>query len=238
MQGKYEESEEALRELPPHETLVAFYNVFGGAHARHGQWHQALTNWERVVQLAPQDHMGYMYLAPLRLQLDDVVGYENLRGQILRQFGYTPDSRIAERMVTASLLLPAAPSQMPVLAKMAEVAVNTATNDSDYGFNLFAGGLAKYRQGHYAAAADLLQRVLPLDIGPQGRTEARLVLAMAQLQLGRTEQARATLAEAVDTANRSLPKAGRLDEQWNAWLGIQILMREAQTLVGTNQTQH
>ena len=140
-------------------------------------------------------------------------------------------------MVTASLLLPASPSQMPVLASMAEVALKTETNNSKYGFNLFAKGLAEYRQGHYATAADLLQRVMPLDIGSQGRTEARIVLAMAQSQLGQTKESRASFAEALDTASRSLPKAGRLDEQWNAWLGIQILMREAEKLIGTNQPQ-
>jgi serine/threonine protein kinase len=237
MQGKYDESEEVLRDLGPHETLVPFYNVFGGAQARHGQWRQALTNWDLVVRLAPPDHMGYVYLAPLRLQLNDVAGYEDLRAQILRQFGATSDTRIAERMVSASLLLPASPSQLPVLARMAEVALNTETNNSIYGFNLFAKGLAEYRQGHYATAADLLQKIMPLDIGSQGRTEARVVLAMAQSQLGQTKESRASLAEALDTVNRRLPTAGRLDEQWNVWLAIQILMREAQTLIGTNQPE-
>jgi serine/threonine protein kinase len=238
MQLKYEEAEEILRNVSPRQALVPYYNGFGHVHAVQGQWREALTNWELVVQLAPEEHTGYMYLAPLRLQLNDVVGYENLRAQILRQFGATSDSRIAERMVTASLLLPASPSQMPVLAGMAEVAVNTETNNSNYGFNLFAKGLAEYRQGHYASAADMLQRVLPLDVGPQCYTEACLVYAMARSQLGQTNESRAQFAEALDTVNQRVPKAGHLDQQWNNWLGIQILMREAEKLVGTNQPQH
>ncbi len=36
-----------LRDIPPHDTLVPFYNVFGGVHARRGEWLEALTNWNR-----------------------------------------------------------------------------------------------------------------------------------------------------------------------------------------------
>jgi hypothetical protein len=105
MQLKYDEAEEILRNVSPRQPLVPYYNGFGTVHALQGQWHEALTNWELVVRLAPQEHRGYMYLAPLRLQLEDVAGYENLRVQILREFGATSDSLIAERMVAASLLL-------------------------------------------------------------------------------------------------------------------------------------
>jgi hypothetical protein len=60
---------------------------------------------------------------------------------------------------------------------------------------------------------------------------------MAQSQLGQTNQSRASFAEARGAVNQSLPKAGHLDQQWNNWLGIQILMREAEKLIGTNQPQ-
>ncbi len=65
MQAKYDESEAIIRTIPPHATLVPFYNVFGGVHARMAQWPQALTNWELVITCAPEDHVGYQNLAPL-----------------------------------------------------------------------------------------------------------------------------------------------------------------------------
>ena len=77
MGGKYAECEQIISGIPPHTTLVPFYNVFGSVHARHGEWPQALTNWLYVVQYAPEDQIGYQFLAPLRLQMDDVAGYKD-----------------------------------------------------------------------------------------------------------------------------------------------------------------
>ena len=231
MRGDYDGSEKVIQKISPHATLVPFFNVFGGKHARLGEWREALTNWSLVVQFAPDDHIGYMHLAPLLLQLDDVAGYKNVRAQMLRQFGGTSDPRIAERMVIASLILPPAADEMKMIAKMAEVAVNTETNTSNWGFNLFAKGFAEYREGHYDTAAGLLKKVLPLGVGSQFRTEVYVVLAMAQSQHGQTNESRESLAKAVDLLNQHLPKAGNLDEAWNHWINIRVLMREAETLV-------
>src|SRR5262249_9713148 len=83
MRAQYAESEKLLRDVPPHATLVPFYNVFGSVHARLGQWRESLTNWDLVLEYAPDDHVGYMYLAPLLLQLHDEAGYKDCREQIL-----------------------------------------------------------------------------------------------------------------------------------------------------------
>src|SRR6185369_3853601 len=72
MRQKYDEAEKIVLNVPPHAALVAFYNVFGGVHARRGEWQEALANWNRVVEYAPQDHVGYHYLAPLLLQVGDI----------------------------------------------------------------------------------------------------------------------------------------------------------------------
>jgi serine/threonine protein kinase len=233
MGGKYDESELLLRDIAPHAALVPFYNTFGSVHARRGEWLESLTNWNLVVEYAPQDHMGYMYLAPLLLQLDDVASYKNLRMQMLRQFGNTSDPRIAERMVSASLLLPPTEDEMAVIAKMADVATTGDTNGDGWGFNLFAKGFAEYRQGHFATAAEWLQRIPPLDVGWNCRTEAYLVLAMAQFQLHQPEASHDSLAEAVHGLTQKLSKAGHLDEQWNVWIAGHLLMREAEALIPT-----
>jgi serine/threonine protein kinase len=230
MRGKYAESEQLVRNVPPRATMVPFYNVFGGWHARQGEWQEALTNWDLVVEYAPADHMGYLYFAPLLLQLDDVAGYRHCRAQILRAFGNTSDPRIAERMVKASLLLPPTADELATIAKMADVAGHGEVNGDNWGFNLFAKGLAEYRIGHYATAADLLRNVLPLDTGSQARAEAYIVLAMAQYQLGQATQSHDSLAQAAILMNK-LPKAGRLDEEWNIWVTLHLFMREALALI-------
>ena len=230
MRGDYDQSEKALRGIPPHATLVPFYNVFGGVHARRGEWRQSLTNWDYVVQYAPADQMGYMYLAPLLLQLDDLNGYENCRKEILREFGNTTDPRIAERMVTSSLILPASVDEMPTIERMSAVAVTGQTNASNWGYNLFAKGLTEYRLGHFAVATNLMLQVIPLDAGRYCRTEAYLVLAMAQFQLGQVKDSRQSFAKAMELENK-LPQSGHLDEEWNGWVVVQILNREAFALM-------
>jgi eukaryotic-like serine/threonine-protein kinase len=231
MREKYAESERLLRDIPAHATLVPFYNVFGGRHARLGEWPEALTNWNRVVEYAPEDHVGYMYLAPVLLQLDDVAGYRNCRSQILRHFGNTSDPRIAERMVKASLILPAAPDEMAIIARMADVAVQIETNAPGRDFNLFARGFAEYRQGNYAGAAESLKQVIPLDPGSSCRAETLLVLAMAQFQLGQPAASHESLAKAMDVVNHSLRKEGHLEDDWNDWIIIHALLREAGKLM-------
>jgi serine/threonine protein kinase len=231
MRQKYAESEQLLRDVPPIAACVPFYNVFGDVHARRGEWREALTNWNLVVKFAPEDHIGYMYFAPVLLQLDDVAGYKDCRAQMLRQFGNTADSRIAERMVKASLILPATANEMATITRMAGVAGNVETNVEGRDFNLFAKGFAEYRLGHYTSAAEWLEQVIPLDPGSSCRAETFLVLAMTQSQLGQTAASRESLAKAMDVVNHSLRQEGHLEDDWNDWIIIHVLVREAATLI-------
>lgn len=229
MSGQYDESEQLLRNIPPHATLVPFYNVFGSVHARRDEWQQALTNWNRVVQYAPEDDVGYTYLAPLLLQMDDVAGYQQCRDQMLARFGNTASPRIAQDIVKASLILPPSPSQMDTVARLADVALRTDTNTDAWGLSLFTKGFAEFRAGQYAAAAELLPKVPPLPVGDHCRIEAYLLLAMANDQLGQTNACRAAFAAAMDSISRNLPASGHLEEEWNDWIIIHVLLREALT---------
>jgi serine/threonine protein kinase/tetratricopeptide (TPR) repeat protein len=228
MSGKYEASEKIIAAIHPHESLVPFYNVFGGVHARMAQWPQALTNWELVVACAPEDHIGYQNLAPLLLQMNNVDGYKALRAQILQRFGDTTDPRIAELMTKASLILPASDEEMKVIAQMADVAVGGSTNDPDFGHNVFAKGFAEYRLGNYKNALKFLRQADAMDIGPFYRTEAYLLLAMARSRLGRVEDSTESFKDAADELKTQLVPKGGLDSYgWNDWITIHVLAREA-----------
>jgi len=231
MRQQYDESERLLRNVPQRASLVPFYNVFGGMHAQRGQWQEALTNWTRVVEYAPADHVGYFYLAPLLLQLGDLEGYQRCRTTILHQFGDTSDPRIAERMVDVSLILPPSERELATIATMAEIAGHADTNSDTWGFSLLAMGFADYRGGHYATAADRLQKMIPLDVGLHCRTEAHLLLTMAQFQLGQRAESRAALGAATEAVNHQLPKTDHLSVEWNHWIIIHVLMREAEALI-------
>lgn len=230
MSKRYDESEKILRAIPPHATLVPFYNVFGGLHARRGEWLEALTNWNYVIQYAPVDHIGYQYLGPLLLQLNNVDGYKNFREQLLRQFGNTSDSRIAERMVKASLLIPATAEEMKTISAMANVAGDVDKNGENSGYNFLAKGLAKYREGNYEEAVQLQERAVPQDIGSRCRAEAYLILAMAQWRLNQADASRGSFARAMDIV-KDLPKKGAdLNDDWNDWIIIHVLWHEAVAL--------
>jgi serine/threonine protein kinase len=228
MRGEYEDSEKIISGIPPHESLVPFYNVFGSVHARMAQWPEALTNWDLVVKYAPDDHLGYQYLAPLLLQMDNVDGYKALRSQILQQFGNTTDPLIAERMAKVSLILPASDDEMKTIAKMAGVIAGANTNDVRYGYDLLVRGFAEYRLGHDERALKLLRQAKPMDIGPYCRTEAYLLMAMARSRLNRPQDSKDSFDDAASTVkNGVMDKGGLNDEEWNDWITIHILAREA-----------
>ena len=227
MQTKYQEAEQQLANITPHATLIPFYDVFGGVHARRRQWREALTNWELVVTLAPDDYVGYMNLAPLLLQLNDVDGYQACREQILKEFGSTTDPRIAECMVKASLILPPSDEQMRLISQMADVALGGDTNDEKYGFNLFSKGFAEYRLGHYQSALNFLRRAGSMDLGPNCRTELYFLRAMARFKLNQWDDSRESFTNGTDSLNNKL----ELDDAWNDWITAHVLMREAVALM-------
>ena len=237
MRQEYDASERALRGVPPHETLVPFYNVFGDVHGHRLEWQQALTNWNWVVQYAPEDHLGYHYLAPLLLQIGDIAGYERCRAEILRRFGNTSDPQIAERLTKDCLILPPSADQSATIGRMADVAGRMDTSSKTWGFNLLAEGFANYRLGHFATAAEQLQKAILLDVGPECRTEAYLILAMAQFRLNELDRSRASFAAAKDILEHKLPKSGNLGIAWNDWIIAHVLMREARALIPETERQ-
>jgi eukaryotic-like serine/threonine-protein kinase len=232
MQGQYDDSEAIISKMRPHATFGPFYNSYGQVHARRGQWREALTNWELVVKFAPDDDMGYQFLPPLLLQLNDVDGYKACRTQILQEFGNTTHPLIAQRMVIASLILPATDDEMKLIAKMAGVVAGDDTNSEVYGLNLLAEGFAEYRLGHYKSAVDILRKATPLDIGPNCRTEAYFILAMARYKLNRLDDSKESFAKAANDLKTKMRPEGHLDEEWNHWITAHFLMREATALMG------
>jgi hypothetical protein len=78
----------------------------------------------------------------------------------------------------------------------------------------------------------------PLSVGSslpawERDVAACAVLAMAQQQLKKTDEARAALAKGLDLAQTKLPQLGsdNLEQDWVDWLIAHILLREARELV-------
>ena len=99
---------------------------------------------------------------------------------------------------------------------------------------LFMRGFANYRLGDYPKAAEALENAVAADGTRYHNIESLLALAMAQFQLKDVDTARKTLAKGADYAARKLPKPGNdeYSDHWNEVLPVDVLLREARTLIG------
>jgi serine/threonine protein kinase/Flp pilus assembly protein TadD len=230
-QGLLDKAEEIMNGIPlviP--QSVAIFDVLGDQHGQHGEYPAAMTNYLKAVQVNPTNHVAYHYLAPLLLQAGDLAGYGAHRERILRQFGTTQDPMIAERMAKDCLLLAPLPPDLETIGKMADVAVAAGPTNSLWPYFQFAKGLAEFRQGHFDNAAKWLQEVTPKDTDVTRTVQAYMVLAMAQYQLKKTDDARATLTTGLKIAAERMPNFKAMN--WNDRLSAHFLMEEAKRVLG------
>ena len=228
--GEIDKAEDLVAQIPggiPQGSIM--YNTLGDVRARMGRWPLAIKHYSRSVADDPTNHLAYDCLATLLVWTGDLEGYQRLRQRILRRFGATTDPTVAEVLTRACLLVPPAPADLPAIVKIASAnpARETASG-SDLSSTLVAG-LQEYRLGHFAAAAQLLQPVAAQESDAAHAVQAAMVLAMAQQQLQRTDDARASLARGLKLAGDNGPNPGSPD--WNERLTAQILMREAKSTV-------
>jgi Flp pilus assembly protein TadD len=93
--------------------------------------------------------------------------------------------------------------------------------------------MAEYRAGRYEQAVDWLRKSEPrLHDWVFGKSVTNFFLAMAYHRLGRPDEARAALAQALKFVEQAY---GTLDHipvgDWYSWLMCQIVRREAEALI-------
>ena len=229
-QGKMEEAEQVINDIPP--TIPQgsiFYNALGDVYGRRGEWAGAIRNFTRSVTADPTNYFAYHYLAPLLVQTGDSGAYRKLCERALSQFGETADPVVAERIARDCLMLPPPAARLARLAKLADTAVSAGPTGNSWPYYAFVKGLAEYRQGHFAGALEWLRKVAAQEGEPARTAQADATLAMAEYQLGQTNAARMALAEGIKIAETGRAQPGRID--WDDGLIAQFLLREAQGLV-------
>jgi serine/threonine protein kinase/tetratricopeptide (TPR) repeat protein len=213
---------------------VAARRASGPDHARHGRFTEAAADFARIIELRPGDHEVRHWQAVTMVQVGQLDAYCELRRRSVELFGHTTDPNAAERIAKDYLVLPSSEAGLTTAARLAETAASAAANHKDMTWFQFAKGLAEYRQGHFAAAVDWMQKVLSHAGDSLNRdVEAYMVLAMAQHCSKQADEANAALAKGVEIAESNLPKldSGDLGDGWIDWIIAHALMREAKALI-------
>ena len=194
---------------------------------RQGRGTEVQVGWRKELDAHPTEHDAWSGYAELCLFLGQQEEYRRARRALLERFGATTSPFIAEPVGRACLLLPGTEDDLGKGATLIDraVAAKETTQPWIYRYFLFAKGLAEYRQGRLASAISLMEGEAGKVMGPA----PRLILAMAQHDLGQKKQARNTLATAIVAFD------------WNAaqadWRGVwiaHILRREAEGLILPN----
>jgi serine/threonine protein kinase/Flp pilus assembly protein TadD len=200
---------------------------------RIGRWKEAAADFSKLVELDSANHEYHHFLTPLLVEIGDRDAYRRHCARIVERFGKTNDPVIAERMAKDCLILPSSGVDLDAVDDMAESAIAVDPDHWGIGFFQFVKGLSEYRNGNFASAVGWMQKALakPGDFHFRD-AQAYLVLAMAHHQTNRVDEARAAFAQATATIDaRPKPGSGGLGTDWNDWLIVHALQREAQSLI-------
>ena len=203
--------------------------------AQSGHWAEAAADLTRAVNHDLRDYQLWWWLGLVYVETGQLDAYRENCRQSLEWFSQTTDPGTADEIAKDCMILPDSGANLDTLSKMADTAVVQGQHSPDLPWYQFCKGLAEYRQGRFASAADWMGTVLT-NAGSilERDTEAYMVLAMSQRQLRQFEQARASLAKG-SQSEQKLPKleSGALGEHWMDWIIAHALMREAKAMIGT-----
>ncbi|MCO6458439.1 MAG: protein kinase [Pirellulaceae bacterium] len=189
-----------------------------------GRGTEVCADWKEELAARPPDHDEWFGYAELCLYLGEEAEYRLARRELLTQFGNTTDPTVAERAGRACLLLPASGDELRQAVALADrcVAAGRSGHEGAYPYCLFAQGLARYREGRFQDAIELMQGEAASVMGPC----PRLILAMAQHQSSQPDEAGQNLAAAIASCAWSPDEATNHD----VWIG-HILRREAEAMI-------
>ncbi len=220
-----------------------------------GEWHASEKRWQhaaaRLADLLKIDALDgwdvatldYLRQGPALIESADLSGYDRFRAAVIARFAGTA-AAAGDRVIKVSLLQPAPDGVMAELQPFAEGTLKSL-NEAEANGDVFTAawrsmslGLWEYRRGNYARAAEWSRRCLGYpEANPPRTATAHLILAMADAQSGRADEARAELraGQTMVEANWGDPLARGTPTQgfWFDWAFAHVLLREATALTGT-----
>jgi serine/threonine protein kinase/tetratricopeptide (TPR) repeat protein len=243
-QKKFSTAEEVLEEaltpdlttLPSMRDLLALRTELK---ARLGRWQEAATDASLGLALQPLKDSSYCTLAALLIKTQNRPAYEQLRKTLLATFANTTDIYIADQVAKACLFAPPAETDLPVIARLADLPATLGTGDvGAMPFFQLCKALSEYRQGHFAEAINWAKK--PLEVaGNYVHPHAYAVLAMAHWRLGEKDEARAMFARGEGLAPPTMPATISEDpgNGWLAWLFARDSLDEAAVLLRSGSAE-
>ena len=204
-----------------------------GVEARRGRWEEAATDAARSLEYQPSSSFRYSMVAALYLKTGNRSAYEQFCKKLFLQYRDTGNIFFADQVAKACLFLPASEVDLNVVGHLADTAVTLGAKDEGaMPFFSVCKGLAEYRLGHFANAAEWAQKALSSS-RKDAYPHAYGVLALADWRLGKKEEARAMLAAGQKAAPRTMPPAVIEDPgtAWLVWLFARIQLDEAEAAI-------
>jgi tetratricopeptide (TPR) repeat protein len=205
----------------------------GDRWAWQGQWRLAAAAYARALGEAPGDPLLRFHHVVLRVAAGDMAGYRSACDHLLDVLNKTNELDWLVFGAHAWVIAPEGPAATTRALQLAER--RAAALHIPWSEHVL--GLALYRAGRFAEADTRLRASLDRDPGWDCHVLDWLVLAMAQQQLGRSDEARRWLERAESwVAARLRGRPGGLEravpEKWHWRDGVllHLLLREARAL--------
>lgn len=237
-----------VKVLQPTVEGAAVLRSLGEWHASEKRWRQAAERFAELLQIDQLDGwdvdtLDYLRQGPALIESADLAGFARFREEMVARYAAMP-MPAGDRVVKVCLLQPASDRVMAELQPYADGTMKSLT-EADANGDVFTAawrsmslGLWEYRRGNFARAAEWARRCLGYrEANPPRTATAHLILAMADSQLGRVDEARSELlagrrmveANWGDPLSRGTPTQGF----WFDWAFAHVLLREAAGLIET-----
>ena len=230
------------REIETEPASASKYLARGKYLARLGRWRESGDDFLRAVQLDPQNRYLRLWAGSVLMLAGNEQAYQQHREDLIEQFRGTDHADIADVVCKVSLLGPGTvePAELP-LQTLRDAATDPTWARYQNWFNA-CSALVAYREGNPQEAIKWVQQLN--ERTSQAGTLALVVRAMAEHQLGQSEQARETLdlvesaipvelrTLGTDDYHGPLPVASRTVH--HDWLIPEVLRREAESLLNAS----
>jgi tetratricopeptide (TPR) repeat protein len=200
---------------------------------RRGDWQGAADDVSLTYKYHPDGWGLYALLAALLLKCHEQASYQQLCDELLATYGSTTNVYVADQVAKACLLMPGSRKNLDEVLRLADLSVTVGKDDQDaMPFFQVCKALFEYRRGQYDQAIQWAQQPLKIP-GNLSNGHAYAVLAMANWQLGKKDEARTALARGEEVAPRSIPASIAEDpgDAWQAWLFARVQLDEANALI-------